>query len=110
EKKGLICGKDFYLAFSPERIDPGNLKYPFRKIPKVVGGIDSNATDLVKRLYSKVIVKVVPVSSARVAETAKLLENTFRLINIGFINELAMMCEKMKIDIWEVIEAANTKP
>ncbi|PIQ89604.1 MAG: UDP-N-acetyl-D-glucosamine dehydrogenase [Candidatus Omnitrophica bacterium CG11_big_fil_rev_8_21_14_0_20_42_13] len=110
EKKGLVCGKDFYLAFSPERIDPGNLKYPFRKIPKIVGGIDSNATDLVKRLYSKVIVKVVPVSSARVAETAKLLENTFRLINIGFINELAMMCEKMKIDIWEVIEAANTKP
>lgn len=110
EKKGLVCGEDFFLAFSPERIDPGNEKYPFRKIPKVVGGITKKSTDLVKSLYLKVIVKVVPVTSARVAETVKLLENTFRLINIGFINELAMMCEKMNIDIWEVVSAADTKP
>ena len=106
----MICGKDFFLAFSPERIDPGNEKYPFRKIPKVVGGITKKSTELVKSLYSKVIVRVVPVTSAKVAETVKLLENTFRLINIGFVNELAMMCEKMGIDIWEVVSAANTKP
>lgn len=110
EKKGLVCGRDFYLVFSPERIDPGNAKYPFKKIPKIVGGITPRATDLVKALYEKVIVKVIPVSSARVAETVKLLENTFRLINIGLVNELAMMCDKMDIDIWEVVNAASTKP
>ncbi|MEK6715177.1 MAG: nucleotide sugar dehydrogenase [Candidatus Omnitrophota bacterium] len=110
EKSGLSAGRDFYLAFSPERIDPGNEKYPFKKIPKVVGGITKEATDLVKTLYEKVIVRVVPVSSARVAETVKLLENTFRLINIGLVNELAMMAHKMGIDIWEVITAAATKP
>ncbi|MDP1853023.1 MAG: nucleotide sugar dehydrogenase [Candidatus Omnitrophota bacterium] len=110
EKSGLSCGRDFYLAFSPERIDPGNEKYPFKKIPKVVGGITSEATDLVKTLYEKVIVRVIPVSSPRVAETVKLLENTFRLINIGLVNELAMMAQKMNIDIWEVIDAASTKP
>lgn len=110
EKSGLSCGRDFYLAFSPERIDPGNEKYQFKDIPKVVGGITPQATDLVKTLYEKVIVKVVPVSSPRVAETVKLLENTFRLINIGLVNELAMMAQKMNIDIWEVIDAAATKP
>lgn len=110
EKSGLSAGRDFYLAFSPERIDPGNEKYPFKKIPKVVGGITKEATDLVKTLYEKVIVSVIPVSSARVAETVKLLENTFRLINIGLVNELAMMAHKMNIDIWEVIDAAKTKP
>lgn len=110
EKSGLSCGRDFHLAFSPERIDPGNEKYQFKDIPKVVGGITSEATELVKTLYEKVIVRVVPVSSPRVAETVKLLENTFRLINIGLVNELAMMAQKMNIDIWEVIDAAKTKP
>lgn len=110
ESKGLKCGKDFYLAFSPERIDPGNTKYPVRKIPKVIGGVTQEATELTAALYISIIDKVVPVSSARVAEAVKLLENTFRLINIGLIDELAMMTHKMNIDIWEVIEAAKTKP
>ena len=110
ESKGLVCGKDFYLAFSPERIDPGNTRYPVNKIPKVIGGVTSEATELTVTVYRNIIDKVVPVSSSRVAEAVKLLENTFRLINIGLIDELAMMYHKMKIDIWEVIEAAKTKP
>jgi len=110
ESKGLECGKDFYLAFSPERIDPGNAKYPVNKIPKVIGGVTKEAAELTACVYKNIIDKVVPVSSARVAEAVKLLENTFRLINIGLIDELAMMAHKMKIDIWEVIEAAKTKP
>jgi UDP-N-acetyl-D-glucosamine dehydrogenase len=110
ESKGLECGKDFYLAFSPERIDPGNTKYTVNKIPKVIGGVTKEATELTVALYRKIIDKVVPVSSARVAEAVKLLENTFRLINIGLVDELAMMTHKMDIDIWEVIEAAKTKP
>ncbi len=110
EFKGLECGKDFYLAFSPERIDPGNNRYPVNKIPKVIGGVTGEATELTATVYRNIIDKVVPVSSARVAEAVKLLENTFRLINIGLIDELAMMYHKMKIDIWEVIEAAKTKP
>jgi len=110
ESKGLKCGKDFYLAFSPERIDPGNAKYRVSKIPKVIGGVTKEATELTASLYKNIIDKVVPVSSARVAEAVKLLENTFRLINIGLIDELAMMAHKMHIDIWEVIEAAKTKP
>ena len=110
EKKNLKVGRDFYLAFSPERIDPANAKYPLRKIPKVIGGIDNDATQLGALVYKNIVTKVVPVSSSRVAETVKLLENTFRLINIGMIDELAMMCHKMGIDIWEVIDAAKTKP
>jgi len=110
ESYGLRHAKDFYLCFSPERIDPGNKKYPVHKIPKIVGGIDSTATELARIVYGNIIKKVVPVSSARVAEIAKLLENTFRLVNIGLVDELAMMAHKMKIDIWEVIEAAKTKP
>jgi UDP-N-acetyl-D-glucosamine dehydrogenase len=110
EKNKLVCGKDFYLAFSPERIDPGNDKFPVHKIPKVVGGITPDAAKLVKELYENIITSVVVVSSTRVAETVKLLENTFRLINIGMINELAMMAHKMNIDIWEVVDAAKTKP
>ncbi|MDD4894305.1 MAG: nucleotide sugar dehydrogenase, partial [Candidatus Omnitrophica bacterium] len=109
ESKGFKCGRDFYLAFSPERIDPGNAKYPVNKIPKIVGGVTPEATDLTVAVYGNIIDKVVPVSSARVAEMVKLLENTFRLINIGLIDELAMMAHKMKIDIWEVIDAAKTK-
>ncbi|MEW6101477.1 MAG: nucleotide sugar dehydrogenase [Candidatus Omnitrophota bacterium] len=110
EKSGLRHGKDFYLCFSPERIDPGNTKYPLSRIPKVIGGITHEAAALGKLLYEIIIDKVMPVSSAKVAETAKLLENTFRIVNIGLIDELAMMCHKMGINIWEVVEAAKTKP
>ena len=110
EQNNLKHNKDFFLSFSPERIDPGNEAYPVNKIPKVVGGISKEATDLAASVYQNIIDKVVPVSSARVAETTKLLENTFRLVNIGLIDELSMMAHKMNIDIWEVIEAAKTKP
>ena len=110
EKNNLKHNRDFYLCFSPERIDPGNKNYPVHKIPKIVGGITKEATDLGVSVYKNIIDRVVAVSSARTAEAAKLLENTFRLINIGLIDELAMMAHKMKIDIWEVIEAAKTKP
>jgi UDP-N-acetyl-D-glucosamine dehydrogenase len=110
EKCGFKHGRDFYLCFSPERIDPGNKKFPVQKIPKVMGGLSPEATELAMSVYNIIIQKVVPVSSPRAAETVKLLENTFRLINIGLIDELAMMAHKMKIDIWEVIQAASTKP
>ena len=110
EKCNLKHNRDFFLSFSPERIDPGNKAYPVHKIPKVMGGISKEATDLAVTVYKNIIDKVVPVSSARVAETVKLLENTFRLVNIGLIDELSMMAHKMNIDIWEVIDAAKTKP
>lgn len=110
EETGLKHNRDFYLSFSPERIDPGNKSYPVNKIPKIVGGVSRQATDLATLVYKNIIKEVVPVSSAKVAELVKLLENTFRLINIGLIDELAMMAHKMKIDIWEVIAAAKTKP
>lgn len=110
EGRGFTHGKDFYLCFSPERIDPGNKKFPVHKIPKVVGGLSLKATRLAVLVYGIIIKKVVPVSSARCAETVKLLENTYRLINIGLIDELSMMAHKMKIDIWEVVKAASTKP
>jgi len=110
EKCKLKHNQDFFLSFSPERIDPGNKAYPVHKIPKVMGGISKEATDLAVLVYKNIINKVVPVSSARVAETVKLLENTFRLVNIGLIDELSMMAHKMNIDIWEVIDAAKTKP
>jgi UDP-N-acetyl-D-glucosamine dehydrogenase len=110
ERHGFRHGKDFYLCFSPERIDPGNQKFPVHKIPKVIGGISLQATQLGMAIYRIIIQQVVPVSSSRAAETVKLLENTFRLINIAMIDELAMMAHKMKIDIWEVVGAASTKP
>ncbi|MBU0503818.1 MAG: nucleotide sugar dehydrogenase [Candidatus Omnitrophica bacterium] len=110
EVHGRKHGKDFYLCFSPERIDPGNLKYPVNKIPKVIGGVTLKATRLGALVYGSIVKQVVPVSSPRVAETVKLLENTFRLINIGLIDEMAMMANKMNIDIWEVVDAAKTKP
>jgi UDP-N-acetyl-D-glucosamine dehydrogenase len=110
EEKELKHGRDFYLCFSPERIDPGNINYPVKKIPKVVGGITPEVTRLASLVYGKIIDKVVPVSCARVAEAVKLLENTFRLINIALIDEMAMMTHQMGIDIWEVIAAAATKP
>lgn len=103
-------GRDFFLSFSPERIDPGNKAYPVHKIAKIVGGISPEATVLAAEVYKNIIEKVVPVSSCRVAEVVKLLENTFRLINIALIDELAVMAHKMKVDIWEVIAAAATKP
>jgi len=110
QRQGLRHGKDFYLCFSPERIDPGNKKFPIHRIPKVVGGISPEATKLAVSVYRIIIKKVIPVSSTACAETVKLLENTFRLINIGLIDELSMMAHKMRIDIWEVIAAAATKP
>lgn len=110
EKSGKKAGRDFYLAFSPERIDPGNKQYDVTKIPKVVGGMTPAGGQLTKLLYEKIIKHIHLVSSPRAAEMTKLLENTFRIINIGWINEVAMMSHKMGIDIWEVVEAANTKP
>ncbi len=110
ESSGLKCGHDFFLAFSPERIDPGNVHFPVNKIPKVIGGITREATEMTCSVYGNIIERTVPVSSARVAETVKLLENTFRIVNIGLIDEIAMMAHKMNIDIWEIIDAARTKP
>ncbi|MFA5089715.1 MAG: nucleotide sugar dehydrogenase [Candidatus Omnitrophota bacterium] len=110
EKNKLKHNQDFYLCFSPERIDPGNKAYPVNKIPKIVGGVSCEATELAAAVYCKIIDRVIKVSSSRVAEAIKLLENTFRLINIALVDELAMMAHKMKIDIWEVIQGAATKP
>ena len=110
EKSGLRAGKDFYVAFSPERIDPGNKRFAVTKIPKVVGGLTETCTRLSGLLYRQIIPKVHEVSSSRTAEMAKLLENSFRIINIGWINEIAQMCHKLGIDVWEVIDAAKTKP
>jgi UDP-N-acetyl-D-glucosamine dehydrogenase len=110
ESGGLRHGEDFHLCFSPERIDPGNAKYPVWRIPKVIGGASPEAALMAKALYDIVVDKVVLVSSARVAEITKLLENTFRIVNIGLIDEMAMMAHRMNIDIWEVIRAASTKP
>ncbi|MBA4378493.1 MAG: UDP-N-acetyl-D-glucosamine dehydrogenase [Gemmatimonas sp.] len=107
---GLVVGKDFHLAFSPERVDPGNPVYQTRNIPKVVGGVTPACTAAAAALYGQVMERVVPVSTARVAETVKLLENTFRSVNIGMVNEIALMCDSMGIDVWEVIDAASTKP
>ncbi|MBU1676963.1 nucleotide sugar dehydrogenase, partial [bacterium] len=107
---GLIVGEDFYLAFSPERVDPGNPVYHTRNIPKVVGGVTPDCTAAAACLYGQVMDAVVPVSTARVAETVKLLENTYRSVNIGLVNEIALLCNSMDIDVWEVIEAASTKP
>jgi len=110
EKSGLRVGRDFFLCFSPERVDPGNPKYQTANIPKVVGGITAACTHLGSLFYSQALEQVVPVSSTRVAEMVKLLENTFRMINIGLVNELAMMCDRMGINVWEIIDAAGTKP
>ena len=110
EAGGLKAGRDFFLAFSPERVDPGNVQWTTRNIPKVVGGIDETSTEVAVELYRQRIDTVIPVSSTRVAEMVKLLENTFRAVNIGLVNELALMCHEMNIDVWEVIDAAKTKP
>ncbi len=110
EKSGLKVGEDFFVCFSPERVDPGNAKYQTRNIPKVVGGITPACTELGAAFYAQSLDTVVPVTSTSVAEMVKLLENTFRMINIGLVNEMAMMCDRMGINVWEVIDAAATKP
>ena len=110
EKEGLKAGQDFFLCFSPERVDPGNPKFQTRNIPKVVGGITPACTEVGALFYAQALETVVPVGSTRVAEMVKLLENTFRMINIGLANEMAMMCDRMGINVWEVIDAAATKP
>jgi len=107
---GLQVGRDFALAYSPERVDPGNPHYHVANTPKLVGGVTPTCTALAQTLYEKVVIKLVPVSGPRVAETAKLLENVFRNVNIALVNEMAMLCDRMGIDIWEVVEAAATKP
>ncbi len=110
EHSRLKAGRDFYLAFSPERIDPGNPHWGTRNIPKVVGGLDETSTAVATALYEQIVDEVVPVSSTRVAEMVKLLENTFRAVNIGLVNELALMCRELDVNVWEVIDAARTKP
>ncbi len=111
EGSGLICGEDFYLGFSPERVDPGNKQFKTKNTPKVVGAIGEDAKEVIAAVYSSVLDgEVHTVSSPAVAEMEKILENTYRNINIGLVNELAILCHKMEIDIWEVIDAAKTKP
>ena len=110
EATGLKAGVDFFLAFSPERVDPGNPKFQTHNVPKVVGGFTPTARRWPAELYGSAIETIVPVSSTRVAEMVKLLENTFRAVNIGLVNELALMCDRMNIDVWEVVDAAKTKP
>jgi UDP-N-acetyl-D-glucosamine dehydrogenase len=109
-QNGLRVGEDFFLCFSPERVDPGNANFQTYNIPKVVGGVTAACTEMGALFYSQALEKVVPVSSTSVAEMVKLLENTFRMINIGLANEIALMCDRMRIDVWEVIDAAATKP
>jgi UDP-N-acetyl-D-glucosamine dehydrogenase len=109
-KTGLKVGEDFFLAFSPERVDPGNVRFVTRNIPKVIGGVTPKCTDVAMTLYQQIIDKVIQVSSTKTAEMVKLLENTFRSVNIGLVNEIALMCDKLEIDVWEVIDAAATKP
>jgi UDP-N-acetyl-D-glucosamine dehydrogenase len=110
EATGLKAGVDFFIAFSPERVDPGNPNFQTHNVPKVVGGLTPECAQLAGALYGSAIETIVPVSSTRVAEMVKLLENTFRAVNIGLVNELALMCDKMNIDVWEVVDAAKTKP
>ena len=110
ESTGLKAGKDFFLAFSPERIDPGNKKYTIKNTPKVIGGITPTCTELSKTLYKQIINNVVPVFSTESAEMTKLLENTFRAVNIALANEIAIMANKLDVNVWEIIDAASTKP
>ncbi len=110
ESTGLVAGRDFFLAFSPERVDPSNEHYNTRNTPKVVGGTTPACMEVAAALYGAAVETIVPVSSTRVAEMVKLLENTFRAVNIGLVNELALMCDRMGIDVWEVVNAARTKP
>jgi len=109
-KGGLRVGEEIFLAFSPERIDPGNPKYGIKNTPKIVGGVSPDCTRLSGALYGTVCDQVVEVTSPEAAEMAKLLENTFRSVNIGLVNEIALLCERLKLDVWEVVGAAATKP
>ena len=110
EAGGLKAGADFFLAFSPERVDPGNPTFNTHNVPKVVGGLGARSTELAGALYGAAIETIVPVSSPQAAEMVKLLENTFRMVNIGLVNEIALMCDRLGIDVWEVVKAAATKP
>ncbi|MCH7471439.1 nucleotide sugar dehydrogenase [bacterium] len=110
EETGMKVGVDFFLAFSPERVDPGNKEYNVYNTPKIIGAVTPACLDRAVALYSHALEKVYPVSSTKAAEMVKLLENTFRAVNIAFVNELAQMCKRLKVDVWEVIEAAKTKP
>ena len=110
EEIALVAGKDFYLAFSPERVDPGREDWTTINTPKVIGGITPTCSEIAAIWYAQALETVVPVSSAEVAEMAKLLENTFRMINIGLVNEMAIMCRQLGVDVWEVIDAAASKP
>jgi UDP-N-acetyl-D-glucosamine dehydrogenase len=110
ETGGLTAGVDFFLAFSPERVDPGNPTFNTRNVPKVVGGLGPESTSLATALYGAAIERIVPVSSPQAAEMVKLLENTFRMVNIALVNEIALMCDRLGIDVWEVVTAAATKP
>jgi UDP-N-acetyl-D-glucosamine dehydrogenase len=110
ESTGLTVGRDFFLAFSPERVDPGNSRYGTRNTPKVVGGITADCRRVAVALYQPAIDTLVPVSTTEAAELVKLLENTFRSVNIGLVNEMAIVCDKLGVDVWEVIDAAATKP
>jgi UDP-N-acetyl-D-glucosamine dehydrogenase len=110
EESGLRAGRDFLLAYSPERIDPGNAKYGLRNTPRVVGGIDAASSETARLFYAKVVDDVTVLSSCRSAEMAKLLENTFRMVNIALVNEIALMCDRLGLDVWEVVKAAATKP
>src|SRR5581483_12072424 len=110
EATGLKAGSDFFLAFSPEREDPGNANFSTPTIPKVVGGLEPHSRELAVALYREVVVNVVPVSSPEVAEACKILENTYRAVNIALVNELKILYDRMGINVWEVIEAAKTKP
>jgi UDP-N-acetyl-D-glucosamine dehydrogenase len=110
ESSGLCAGRDFFLAFSPERIDPGNKAFTTRNTPKIVGGVTEQCTEMARIFYSQFIENVIPVSSSKCAEMVKLLENTFRSVNIGMVNEMALMCDLLGVDVYEVIDAAATKP
>lgn len=110
ESSGLRVGQDFFLAFSPERVDPGNKFYKTSNTPKIIGGVTNDCLRAATALYSQAIERIVPVASTKAAEMVKLLENTFRAVNIGLVNEVAIMCDRLNVDVWEVIEAASTKP
>jgi UDP-N-acetyl-D-glucosamine dehydrogenase len=110
EKTGGKCGKDFFLAFSPERVDPGNKSFGIHNTPKVVGGVTDRCKTLATLLYSNITSNAYPVSSTEAAEMVKLLENTFRAVNIALVNEVALMCDRLKLNVWEIIDAASTKP
>ena len=110
EERGLKVGESFFLAFSPERVDPGNPRFHTRNTPKIIGGVTPACTTVARALYARAIDTVIPVSSTRAAEMVKLLENTFRSVNIGLVNEVALMCSRLGVDVWEVIDAAASKP